>query len=103
MSWRVVTRPSAEDDMSRSATWYEEKVPGLGADFVQVVKAVLVSLKHSPWLNSQRHPSRNIRWRYPKRFPHRIIYEVIEAENMVVVFAVLHSARHDRRWKRFFS
>ncbi len=42
--------------MSRSAAWYEKKVPGLGSDFVQEVKVVLLSLKDNPWLNSQRHP-----------------------------------------------
>ncbi|MBA3543849.1 MAG: type II toxin-antitoxin system RelE/ParE family toxin, partial [Chthoniobacterales bacterium] len=39
-------------------------------------------------------------WRYPKRFPYRIIYEVIEPENLVVVAAVLHAARHDRHWQK---
>jgi hypothetical protein len=27
-------------------------------------------------------------------------YEVIEAENLVVVAAVLHAARHERHWKK---
>jgi plasmid stabilization system protein ParE len=100
MSWQVVVRPSAERDMVRTAAWYEEKVPGLGAEFVQEVKVVLLSLKDNPWLNSRRHPAKNVRWRYPKRFPHRVIYEIIESEKTVVVAAVLHAAQHDSRWRR---
>jgi mRNA-degrading endonuclease RelE of RelBE toxin-antitoxin system len=50
-------------------------------------------------LNARRHPRKNIRWRYPERFPYRIIYEVIEAEQVVIVAAVIHAARHDRHWQ----
>ena len=41
----------------------------------------------------------NIRWRYPDRFPYRVIYEVAEFERTVVVVAVLHAARDDQHWK----
>ena len=54
----------------------------------------------NPLLNSRRHPRKNIRWRYPERFPYRIIYEVDEPEQMVIVAAVLHAARDDRHWQR---
>ena len=43
---------------------------------------------------------RVIRWRYPDRFPYRVIYEVDEEQKIVVIAAVLHAARHDRHWKR---
>ena len=42
---------------------------------------------------------KNIRWRYPKRYPYRVIYEVIEAERLVIVAAVLHAARQDSIWR----
>jgi mRNA-degrading endonuclease RelE of RelBE toxin-antitoxin system len=38
--------------------------------------------------------------RYTRRFPYRVIYEVIEPENLVIVAAVLHAARHERHWKK---
>jgi toxin ParE1/3/4 len=46
------------------------------------------SLAQNPFLNSRRHPIKNVRWRFPERFPYHIIYEVIEAEETVVVAAV---------------
>jgi hypothetical protein len=52
-------------------------------------------LAENPLLNSRRHPRRNIRWRYPDRFPYRVIYEVSEADHLVVVAAVLQAARSD--------
>jgi len=49
-----------------------------------------------PLLNCRRHPRKNIRWRYLERFPYRVIYQVSEDDQLVVVAAVLHAARHDR-------
>lgn len=72
----------------------------MGAEFVEEVIRVWHELEKNPLLNSRRHPRKNIRWRYPERFPYRVIYEVIETGHVVVVAAVLHAARHDRRWQQ---
>lgn len=58
------------------------------------------ALAENPVLHCRRHPKKNIRWRYPERFPYRVIYEVNEANNTVRVAAVLHAARHERYWKQ---
>jgi toxin ParE1/3/4 len=86
--------------MAEASAWYEARQPGLGAEFVEEVVRVWHALAVNPLLNSRRHPGKNIRWRYPERFPYRIIYEVFEAERVVVVAAVLHAARHDRSWQQ---
>jgi toxin ParE1/3/4 len=99
MSWRVVIRPEVERDVAEAASWYESKQAGLGAEFVEEVIQVWDALAENPLLNARRHPRKNIRWRYPERFPYRIIYEVVEAEQMVIVAAVIHAARHDRHWQ----
>jgi toxin ParE1/3/4 len=86
--------------MAEAAAWYEERQPGLGGEFVEEVIRVWHGLAENPLLNSRRHPTKDIRWRYPERFPYRVIYEVLEAEHVVVVAAVLHAARHDRHWQQ---
>jgi plasmid stabilization system protein ParE len=100
MSWRVEFRPEVETDVAEAAVWYEARQPGLGSEFVEEVIRVWDSLAGIPLLNCRRHPTRNIRWRYPDRFPYRVIYEVNESEQTVIVAAVLHAARHDREWQR---
>jgi toxin ParE1/3/4 len=40
-----------------------------------------------------------IRWKYPERFPYRVIYEVSESEHAVIVAAVLHAARDEKHWR----
>ena len=100
MNWRVVVRPEARGDITGAAQWYEEQRGGLGGEFREAVIVVLDALAENPLLNCRKHPRRNIRWRYPHRFPYRVIYEVFEVEKLVVVAAVLHAARHDRNWKK---
>ena len=85
--------------MAEAAAWYEARQEGLGGEFLEEVIRVWRTLGEHPLLNCRRHPTKNIRWRYPERFPYRIIYEVLEAERKVVVAAVLHAARHDRHWQ----
>jgi plasmid stabilization system protein ParE len=72
----------------------------LGAEFVEDIIQGWDALAENPLLNARRHPRKNIRWRYPERFPYRVIYEVLEAEHSVVVAAVLHAARDDKHWRR---
>jgi toxin ParE1/3/4 len=96
----VVVRPDAQGDVAEAAEWYEGRQKGLGGEFREAVIQVLDVLADNPLLNCRQHPHKNIRWRYPRRFPYRVIYEVIETENTVIVAAVLHAARHDRHWKK---
>lgn len=99
MSWRVVLRPEAGDDIVQAASWYDSRAEGLGAEFVEEVLRVLDALATNPLLHARRHSRKNIRWSYPDRFPYRVIYEVLEDENTVVVAAVLHAARDEKHWR----
>lgn len=100
MSWRVEFAPEVERDVTEAAEWYEARQSGLGFRFIEEIIRVWDALADNPLLVSRRHPTKNIRWRYPERFPYRVIYEVDEAEHTVRVAAVLHAARHDRHWKK---
>jgi toxin ParE1/3/4 len=82
MKWRVEFRPEVEQDMAEAAAWYEARQAGLGVEFVEEVIRTWDALAKNPTLNCRRHPSRNIRWRYPDRFPYRVIYEIVEQEQM---------------------
>ena len=100
MTWQVISRPEAENEVIEIAAWYDSRSEGLGDRFLEEFLAVLDGLTINPLIYCRRHPSKNIRWRYPTSFPYRVIYEVIEHEKIVVVAAVLHAARHDREWKK---
>ncbi|HEX5705466.1 MAG TPA: type II toxin-antitoxin system RelE/ParE family toxin [Pyrinomonadaceae bacterium] len=102
MKWTVVARPQAENDVLEAADWYDRQQPGLGDEFIEEVVTVVDAIAENPLQNCRRHPIKNIRWRYPKRFPYRVIFEVIEEERLVVIAAVIHAARHDRVWRQRF-
>jgi toxin ParE1/3/4 len=100
MSWRVEFRPEVEHDMAEAAAWYDSRQQGLGTEFIEEIIKVWDELAENPLLNSRRHSVKNIRWRYPERFPYRVIYEIVESERTIIVAAVLHAAMHDRHWRR---
>ncbi|HET8781799.1 MAG TPA: type II toxin-antitoxin system RelE/ParE family toxin [Pyrinomonadaceae bacterium] len=100
MKWQVFSRPEVKTEVIEIAEWYDSRTEGLGDRFVEEFLGVLDQLTTNPLLHCRRHPYKNIRWRYPRSFPYRVIYEVNEDEKIVVVAAVLHAARHDREWKR---
>ena len=100
MSWTVVVRPEVEQDVAEAAAWYESQQEGLGTEFREEVIRVFDALAVNPLIYCKRHPRKEIRWRYPERFPYRVIYEVEEAEKIIVVGTVLHAARHDRHWRK---
>jgi plasmid stabilization system protein ParE len=100
MSWRVLFRPEVEADVNEAAAWYNLQQAGLGDEFREELIRAFDVLAENPLLQCRRHPHKNIRWRYPNRFPYRVIYEVNEADHTIVVAAVLHAARHDRHWQR---
>jgi toxin ParE1/3/4 len=94
VNWQVVFNPRVEVDVVQAACWYESKQPGLGSEFIAEVLVVWRNLADNPLATARRHPARNLRWRYPARFPYRILYEVDESNHTVIVLAVLHAARH---------
>ncbi|MCI0746937.1 MAG: type II toxin-antitoxin system RelE/ParE family toxin [Verrucomicrobia subdivision 3 bacterium] len=75
MSWTVVVRSEAGDDVAEAANWYDSRQEGLGDEFVEEVVRAFDSLAVNPYLNSRRLQRKDIRWRLPDRFPYRVIYE----------------------------
>lgn len=98
MKWKLEFHAAVESDMAEAAEWYDHLEPGLGAEFTEDVIREWDKLTANPFLRSKRHPKKNVRWRLAERFPYRIIYEIVEAERLVIVSAVIHAARHDRHW-----
>ena len=102
MKWHVVARPEAEDDILEAARWYDAQQPGLGDEFIDEILAAFDALAEDPLYQLRQHPTKNIRWRYAKRFPYRVVYDVVEQDKLVIIAAVLHAFRHDRAWRNRF-
>jgi len=48
MKPKLVLRQKAERDLTEAHAWYEERVPGLGSDFLVVVERALESIEDNP-------------------------------------------------------
>ena len=98
MKYRLVLRPEVDTDLLEIEKWYDQQEPGLGREFLQCAREAMVRLLRNPLLYPVRQKRNEIRWIYSRRFPYRFVFRVMGGT--VVLYAVLHAARHDRHWKR---
>ena len=92
----LVVRPEVDDDLLQAEEWYDQQEPGLGQKFLKNVSETIDRLLQNPFLYYVRHRRGQVRWLYTHRFPYRIIFRVVD--NTVIVYAIIHGARHDRNW-----
>jgi plasmid stabilization system protein ParE len=96
MKIAVVIRPEAESDINAAFLWYQQQRQGLGDEFLLRIEAALESIRFNPKLNP---PIFNeIRRKLTRRFPYGLFY--IEAENHILVLAVIHIKRHQKNWQQ---
>jgi len=98
VNYSLEIRPDALTDIEEAASWYEEREAGLGTDFVKIILAAIDRLLVNPLVHRLRDRRRNVRWILTSRFPYKVVYKI--QDQLVTVVAVLHTARHERRWKQ---
>jgi plasmid stabilization system protein ParE len=97
MNRRLIIRPEAEADLTDAAVWYDSRESGLGLELLSEVDWAIARALKNPesFTRVRRNPT--IRRVLTRRFPYRVFF-IVRAD-AIVVFAVLHAARHDRIWK----
>lgn len=98
MSYRLEIRPYALADIAEAVGWYDEQESGLGSEFAREALEAIDALPNTPLMYRVRHTRKNVRWKRLDRFPYRIVFRI--EDNLITVLAVLHSARHDRQWRK---
>jgi len=98
MTHRLIIRAEAEADMTDAAVWYHKQQSGLGEEFLAAVQAAIESAAANPGQYPRLRRRPEVRRILTKRFPFRIFF--VLRPDAVVVFRVLHAARHDREWKK---
>jgi plasmid stabilization system protein ParE len=91
----LILRAEAEADVEAAYHWYEERNPGLGAEFLRAVEASLSSIERDPELYP-KHYKRAHR-ALLRRFPYALFYVI--APDLVEVIGCIHTRRHPRRWR----
>ncbi len=92
---RMIVRPEAEAEMAEAFEWYENRVSGLGFEFLSCIEAAISAIRRSPRQFPLVH--RSARRALIRRFPYEIFY--VEDDNSVVVLAVFHAKRDPKNWR----
>jgi len=92
----LIVRPEAETDLTEAYQWYENRVHGLGAEFLLCVDAVMASIERNPQLYPVVHKG-VVRCALTRRFPYGVFF--VEAERSVSVIGVIHAKRSPRVWQ----
>lgn len=72
MSLRLIVRPEAEAELTDAYDWYEDRVPGLGSEFLLCLDAVFSSIQRKPHQYPYVH--KTARRALSRRFPYEIIF-----------------------------
>jgi plasmid stabilization system protein ParE len=88
VTWRIVYRAEAEQDIAAVAEWYEDRGESLVAEFLRAFDAAIASISRNPEQYPQVHP--RVRRALLRRFPYSILYSLTEED--VVVLGCMHPA-----------
>ena len=84
-------------ELAQAAEYYEEKVPGLGADFIGELDSAIERILQFP--EALGRISEDFRACYLKRFPYSIIYALPE-NGLVLIVSVFHQSRRPDSWRQ---
>jgi plasmid stabilization system protein ParE len=96
MSLELIIRPEAEADALEAYRWYSDQLPGLGDEFLAEIDRALETIHAHPQATRKLH--REFRRVLTRRFPYAVFYAV--QADRIVVFAILHTARDPRLWRK---
>ena len=88
--------PEAEAEMEASAKFYDERLPGLGREFVLEIQHSVRQIELFP--PAGRRLSKNIRQRPVRRFSFNVLYAF--DGNDIFVIAIMHQSRKPGYWKK---
>ena len=87
--------PDAETEFLGAIDWYEERSPGLGADFAAEIHAAIQRAASMPLAWPQMEG--DIRRVIARRFPYGVLYA--PRGQAIYVLAVMHLRRHPDYWR----
>ena len=96
-AYKLVVSTAALSDIQEVTNWYNQCLPKLGTRFQQAVKKQISTLKYNA--NSCAIRYQNVRCLLVKKFPYLIHFTINEVEEIVEVFAIIHTSRTPDIWE----
>ena len=94
--YRIEAAPAVAADIEAAFEWYQREEPDLGFEFLDELRDAYKRIVEGPLKYSVLRPG--IRRALARRFPYAIYFSV--EGDVVVVLAVLHTARNPAEWQR---
>ena len=95
MTKSLIIREEAEKELTEAFNWYEERVSGLGSEFLSCIddacRSLLRNPKHYPFIHGI------IRRAMVRRFQYEVFF--FEENEKIIVIAVFHAKRNPERWQ----
>lgn len=88
--------PLAREELNEAASFYEARVPGLGAAFLDDVDRSIEMMCGNPQIGATA--GRTFRKLFVRRFPYSIIYALRDEE--LVIVAIAHQRKRPGYWRR---
>lgn len=101
MSYTVVFRAEALQDITDGIDWYNEQQAGLSKRFYTQVENKLEQVAEHPFLYGIRYAE--VRCALVDDFPYLVHYYVREKEQRVTVLGIIHTSRDPRTGKKRLS
>jgi len=94
VSRQLVFRPAALKEVHAAAEWYEQRGPGLSAEFLRAFDVAVASVERNP----DQYPAvhRKMHRALLRRFPYSLIYTFSDDE--IIVLACTHWRQRPSRW-----
>ena len=97
MKYSIKLTIEARTDIKDSIAWYSEQKESLGREFFDNIVKTLKLIRSNPHIFQIRY--RQIRQAPVRKFPFQIHYLAEDADQRIVVIAVLHTSRNPQIWK----
>ena len=92
---RVIYHPAAEVELIQAAHFYEERVPTLGAQFLDATDRAILVISEAP--DRWRIVEKDVRRYAMPRFPYAIYYRAFPDHLRILAFK--HHRRHPNYWR----
>jgi len=93
---KLIIKPLAEIDAKEAMLWYNDKLEGLGREFLLSLDAKINAIQRNPKQFPIKY--KNIRRALIDRFPYGIFY--IVKNNTIYILAIIHTKRNPTTWKK---
>ena len=97
-AYKVKINSNASTDIQEATDWYNAQLPKLGTRFQKKVIQQINMLKNNADNYSIRYA--DVRCMLIKKFPFLIHFVIEEANNVVEIFAVIHTSRNPKIWEQ---